>query len=188
MRKLILRIELTLDGVAAGENGPIDGVDYSDEGSWSDTFATLETVDAMLIGAGTQREYLGYWHSALTSPTATPSERKFAEIAARTPHFVLSRTPRTVEWPNASVLEGGVEAIAGLKRQDGRDILMWGGPTVAAAAIEAELIDEYHLVTHPVIAGRGKKLFANVAAMHRVRHLSTETFPSGVVLVKHARA
>ena len=188
MRKLILRMLLTLDGVAAGENGPIDMVDYGDEGSWSDIFATLETVDAMLIGAGTHREYLSYWQSALTSSTATPSERRFAAIAARTPHFVLSRTLRTVEWPNASVLAGGVEAIASLKRQGGRDILMWGGPTVAAAAIEAELIDEYHLDTHPVIAGRGKKLFANVATTHRVRHLSTKTFPSGVVLVKHARA
>lgn len=49
----------------------------------------------------------------------------------------------------------------------------------AAAAIETELSDEYHLVTHPVIAGRGKKLFANVAAPHRLRHLSTRTFPSG---------
>jgi dihydrofolate reductase len=188
MRKLILRMELTLDGVAAGENGPIDMVDYGDEGSWSDIFATLETVDAMLIGAGTHREYLSYWQSALTSSTATANERKFAAIAARTPHFVLSRTLRTVEWPNASVLAGGVEAIASLKRQGGRDIIMWGGPTVAAAAIEAELIDEYHLVTHPVIAGRGKRLFANVAATHRVRHLSTKSFPSGVVLVKHARA
>ena len=188
MRKLILRMELTVDGVAAGEDGPIDMVNYGDEGSWSDIFATLETVDAMLIGAGTHREYLSYWQSALTSSTATPSERKFAAIAARTPHFVLSRTLRTVEWPNASVLAGGVEAIASLKRQGGRDIIMWGGPTVAAAAIEAELIDEYHLVTHPLIVGRGKKLFANVAATHRVRHLSTESFPSGVVLVKHARA
>jgi dihydrofolate reductase len=188
MRKLILRMELTLDGVAAGENGPIDMVNYGDESSWSDIFATLETVDAMLIGAGTHREYLSYWQSALTRSTATPSERKFAAIAARTPHLVLSRTLRTVEWPNASVLGGGVEAIASLKRQGGRDIIMWGGPTVAAAAIEAELIDEYHLVTHPVIVGRGKKLFTNVAATHRVRHLSTETFPSGMVLVKHARA
>lgn len=187
MRKLILRMELTLDGVAAGENGPIDLVDYGDEGSWSDIFTTLKTVDAMLIGAGTHQEYLSHWQSALTSATATPSERKFAEIAARTPHFVLSRTLRNVEWPNATVLAGGVEAIASLKRQGGRDIIMWGGPTVAAAAIEAELIDEYHLVTHPLIAGRGKKLFANVAAMHRVRHLSTKTFPSGMVLVKHAR-
>lgn len=186
MRKLILRMELTLDGVAASEDGPLNMVDYSDEDSWSDIFATIETVDAMLIGAGTHREYLSYWHSALTSSTATPSERKYAQIAARTPHFVVSRTLRTVEWPNASLL-AGVEAIASLKRQEGRDIIMWGGPTVAAAAIEVELIDEYHLITHPVIAGRGKKLFANVVATHRVRHLSTNSFPSGVLLVKHAR-
>ena len=188
MRKLILRMELTLDGVAAGEHGPLDMVDYGDEGSWSDIFATLETVDAMLIGGGAHREYLDFWQSAPTSPTATPNERRFAAIVARTPHFVLSRTLRTVEWPNASVLAGGVDAIASLKRERGRDIVLWGGPTVAAAAIEAELVDELHLVTHPVIAGRGKKLFANVAATHRVRHLSTATFPSGVVLVKHARA
>ena len=188
MRKLILRMLLTLDGVAAGENGPIDGVEYGDEGSWSDIFATLETVDAMLIGAGTHREYLGYWQSALTRADATPSERKFAAIAARTPHFVLSRTLRAVEWTNASVLAGGVDAIASLKRQSGRDIILWGGPTVAAAAIEAELIDEYHLETCPIIAGRGKKLFANVAAAHRMRHLSTATVPSGVVLIKYARA
>jgi dihydrofolate reductase len=188
MRKLILRMLLTLDGVAAGENGPIEMVDYGDVDSWSDIFATLETVDALLIGAGTHREYLGYWQSALTSPTTAPNERKFAELAARTPHFVVSRTLRTVEWPNASVLAGGVEGIASLKRQSGRDILMWGGPTVAAAAIEAELVDEFHFATHPVIAGRGKKLFANVAAAHRVRHLSTKTLPSGVVLVKYARA
>jgi dihydrofolate reductase len=85
------------------------------------------------------------------------------------------------------VVAGGVSAIAGLKRQAGRNMLMWGGPTVAAAAIEAELIDEYHLVTHPVIAGRGKKLFARVTAPHRVRHLSTQTLPSGVVVLKHER-
>jgi dihydrofolate reductase len=188
LRKLILRMLLTLDGVAAGENGPLETVDYGDEGSWGDIFATLETVDAMLIGAGTHREYLDYWHSALTSSATRPNERKFAEIAARTPHFVLSRSLANVDWPNAKVLAGGVEAIAGMKRQDGGDILMWGGPTAAAAAVEAELIDEYHLETHPVVAGRGKKLFANVAATHRLRHLSTKTYPSGVVLVKYARA
>ena len=188
MRKLILRMELTLDGVAAGEDGAIEGIDHGDEGSWSDIFATLDNVDAMLLGAGAHQEYLSYWQSALTSATAGPNERKFAEIAARTPHFVLSRKLRAVEWRNASVLAGGVKAIASLKSLSGRDILMWGGPTVAAAAIEAELVDEYHLVTHPIIAGRGRKLFARVAAAHRVRHLSTQAFLSGVVLVKHARA
>jgi dihydrofolate reductase len=188
MRKLILRMILTIDGAAAGQNGALDMVDFGDESSWSDIFATLETVDAMLIGAGTHREYLGYWQTALTSPTATPNERKFAAIATRTPHFVLSRTPRSLEWPNATVLAGGIEAVAELKRQAGRDIILWGGPTVAGAVIEAGLIDEYHLETHPVIAGRGKKLFANVASVRRLRHLDTKTFASGIVVLKYARA
>jgi dihydrofolate reductase len=187
MRKLILRMLLTLDGVAAAEHGQIEGVDYGDEGSWRDIFATLETVDAMLIGGAAHREYLDYWQSVLTNPNAAPNERKFAEIAARTPHFVLSRTLRTVDWPNATVLTGGVEGIRGLKRQPGRDILLWGGPTVAAAAIEADLVDEYHFDTHPIIAGAGKKLFAEVGGAHRLRHLSSETYPSGAVSMKYAR-
>lgn len=188
MRKLILRMLITVDGVAAGEHGPIDMVDYGDKDSWRDVFTTVETVDAMLIGGHTYREYLSHWQAALTKPGTEPNERRFAEIAARTPHFVLSRSVHKVEWPNASVLAGGVEGIADLKRQKGRDILLWGGPTVAAAAIESDLIDEYHLVTHPVIAGRGKKLFGDVAIARRLKHLSTDTFPSGIVLVKHARA
>lgn len=189
MRKLILRMELTLDGVAAGENnGPVDGVNHNDEGSWSDIFATLETVDAMLIGGTAHRDYLDHWKSQLNNPAAPPNERKFAEIAARTPHYVLSRTLRTVSWPNASVLSNGVDGIADLKRQAGQDIILWGGPTVAAAAIDAGLVDEYHFVSHPVIAGRGKRLFANVNAKHGVRHLSTKTTRAGAVIAKHARA
>ncbi len=138
---------LTLDGVAAGDNGAIEGVDYGDEGSWGDIFATLRSVDAMLIGAGAHREYLSYWASVLTNPNAKPNERQFAEIAARIPHFILSRSALPVQWPNTSVLVGGVDAIAGLKEQSGGEILLWAGrplffstarlPTYCAASGEA---------------------------------------------------
>jgi hypothetical protein len=188
MRKLILRMLLTLDEVAAGEDGQVANVDYGDEGSWSDMFETLKTVDAMLIGATAHREYLDYWTSVLSDPKAKPNERRFAEIDARTPHYVLSRTLRSVDYPNTSVLPGGVDDIADLKRQKGGDILLWGGPTVAAAAIETGHVDEYHFDVHPVIAGRGKKLFAKVAGAQRLRHLGTKVHPSGVLTIKHATA
>src|SRR5690349_16469460 len=95
------------------------------------------------------------------------------------PHFVLSRTLHSVEWSNATVLAGGIDAVAELKGQPGRDIILWGGPTVAAAAIESGLVDEYHLETHPVIAGRRKKLFTNAAGVRRLHHLDTKALPSG---------
>ena len=188
MRKLILRMLLTLDEVAAGEHGQIENVDYGDAGSWSDIFSTLQTVDAMLIGGASYKEYLDYWASVPSNPKADANEKKFAEIAARTQHYVVSRTVSAVDYPNASVLAGGIDGIADLKRQQGGDILMWGGPTVAAATIEAGLVDEYHFDIHPVIAGRGKKLFASVVGTQRLRHLRTEVHPSGILTVKHARA
>jgi len=187
MRKLILRMATALDGVVAPERGK-DVFDFGDEDVWTYTFEMLETVDTMLLGAGMHQEYLSHWHAALTSPTASQSERRYATMAARTPHFVLSRALHKVEWPNATVLTGGVDGIADLKKQTGRDIILWGGPTAAAAAIEAGVVDEYHLVTHPVIAGGGKKLFDNVVEMRRVRHQDARTLPSGIVVLKYARA
>jgi len=178
---------ITVDGVVAPESGK-DVFNYSDEGVWSDTFATLESVDAILLGAGMHQEYLTYWHAALTSATASQSERRYATMAARTPHFVLSRALRKVDWPNATVLAGGVDGIADLKKQAGRDIILWGGPTAAAAAIEAGVVDQYQFVTHPTIAGTGKKLFGDVVKMRRVRHQDTKTFSSGIVALKYARA
>jgi dihydrofolate reductase len=86
------------------------------------------------------------------------------------------------------VLEGGVAGIAGLKNQAGRDIMMWGGATVAGAAIEAGVVDEYQLSTHPVIAGRGKKLWTNVSSLRRIRAVDTKVLPSGIVIEKYARA
>ena len=130
---------------------------FSDEGTWTDIFATLQTVDTMVVGRGMHTGYFGYWHDASTSPTATPNEQRYAANSARTPHFVVSRTLRSVEWANASVL-GGVDQIAQLQEKSGGDIILYGGPTLAAAVIDAGLIDEYHFMVHPLIAGRGKKL------------------------------
>lgn len=190
MRNLILRMQLTLDGVAASVDGkPIDGVDHGDDDSWRDTFATLGSVDTMLLGAGMHAEYLDYWKSVLTDANAKPNEKKFAERAARTPHFVLSRSlSGSLRWPNAQILEGGVEGIAALKAAPGGDIMMWGGPTAAAAVIEAELFDEFHVETHPIIAGQGKKLFDRVGMPHRARRLTVDAFPSGLTVVKYAHS
>lgn len=185
MRKLILHMAISLDGVVAPE--ATDAFDHSDEGVWSHIFELLESVDTMLIGAGMHKEYLEHWQTTLTSPAAPASERKFATIAARTPHLILSRTQRKVEWPNATVLAGGVAGIAELKQQAGGDILMWGGARAAAAAIEAGVVDEYHFVTHPVIAGRGKKLFGDVVGLRRVRYQQTERFPTGIVIHQYTR-
>lgn len=186
MHQLILRISTTLDGVMAGENDEMDLFEFSDEGIWTDLFATLQTVNTILVGRGMHAGYFGYWQSALTSPTATPNEQKYAAISARTRHLVVSRTLREVKWPNASVL-GGVDPIAQLKHESGGDIILYGGPTLAAAVIDADLIDEYHFVVHPLIAGHGKKLFTPVVERHELRLRDTQPLASGIIIMKYRR-
>lgn len=188
MRKVILRITSTVDGVVAPETEAAKVFDFGDEDVWSDHFRSIEKVDAMLLGAGMHEGYLQHWHDTLGNAKAGAHERRYAEIVARVPHFVLSRTLREVAWPNATVLRGGVAGIAELKQQAGGDILMWGGPTAAAAAIEAGVIDEYQLVTHPVIAGRGKGLFDGVTRTRRLTQKDARTLPSGIVILKYAAA
>jgi dihydrofolate reductase len=188
MRKLILRMAITLDGVVAGENNEMDMFDFSDASVWPDLFATLEGVDLMLVGRGMHAGYMAHWQAALDSPTASDNERKYARIATQTPHLVLSRTPIEVAWPNAQVLRGGVDEISTLKSQRGAAILLYGGATAAAAAINAGLVDEYHFAVHPVVAGRGKKLFGNVVQRHRLRHRDTKTLSSGVNVLTYLRA
>ena len=102
MRKLILRMAITLDGVVAPENDK-DVFDHSDEGVWSDTFAMLETVDTVLLGAGMHQEYLSYWQSAQTSPPpvrasgGTPPWRRERRTSSSLARCARSsgRTPRS---------------------------------------------------------------------------------------------
>jgi dihydrofolate reductase len=186
VRNLILRMTLTFDGISPGKDGGTDMVDFSDEESWSDIFATLERVDTMLIGGNSQQEYLSHWQQASKDPKASANEHKYGEIAMRTPHFVVSRSLQKAATPNATILSRGVDGIADLKRQPGRDLLMWGGTTVAAATIDAGFVDEYHFEVHPAIAARGRKLFADVVTPRRLRHIQTTTFRSGVFVIKYA--
>lgn len=184
MRKLILRMSTTVDGVVAPEEEQ-KVFDFEDDGLWADHFEMLKSVDTMLIGSGMHKDYLGHWNKQRTNPQASENERRFGELASKIPHFVLSRTMKSVDFPNAEVLKGGVDGIAELKQKPGKDIVLWGGVRAAAAAIEAGVVDEYHLNSHPAIAGRGKKLFEKVEHLRLLKPLEAKTLPSGIVMLKY---
>ena len=92
-----------------------------------------------------------------------PDEVEWARFAARTPHYVLSSTLTSAAWPNTSFIRG-LEEIAALKQQSGKDIYLVGGARTTASLIDAGLVDELRLTVHPLIAGDGKSLFATTEA------------------------
>jgi dihydrofolate reductase len=103
------------------------------------------------------------------------------------PKVVFSSTTSTVDWNARLVTGDAVTEIARLKAEDGGPMDI-GGATLAAAAMRAGLIDEYAIVTHPVLLGGGTPFFTAVDNWVNLRLVETRTFPDGVVLTRYETA
>jgi dihydrofolate reductase len=163
MRKLIAGMQSSLDGKIEGPEGYADWVE-----AWSDNYDLMPQVDACLLGATMYPGYEQYWTAIQNEPdkplgingrVPTQDEIKYARFAAQTPHYVLSSTLTSALWPNTSFVRG-LDEIAALKQQPGKDIYLVGGARTTASLIDAGLVDELRLTVHPLIAGEGKALFA----------------------------
>lgn len=174
MRKLIAGMKISVDGRMEGSEGTADWVE-----AWSEDYGLMPQIDACLLGAGMYPGYEQYWTSIrdepdkpawITGNPPTPAEIEWARFAAQTPHYVLSSTLTSVRWPRTSVIRG-LEEIAALKSQPGKDIYLVGGARTTASLIDVGLVDELRLIVYPLIAGPGKTLFA---AMDRRRGLELQ--------------
>ena len=163
MRKLITGMKISVDGKVEGPEGYADWVE-----AWSEDYGLMPQVDACLLGAGMYPGYEQYWTAIqnepdkplpMTGKLPTPDEVEWARFAARTPHYVLSGTLTSAIWQKTSFVRG-VEEVAALKQQPGKDIYLMGGARIAASLIDAGLVDELRLIVYPLIAGEGKTLFA----------------------------
>ncbi len=165
MRKLIAAMKISIDAKVEGSEGYADWVD-----SWSDDYGLTPQVDACVLGGGMYPNYEKYWTAIQDAPNEpnplgvgvpTPAEVDWAGFAATTPHYVLSSTLRSAEWPLTSFLRR-LDDIAALKQQPGKDIYLMGGAQIHESCIEAGLVDELRLIVYPLIAGDGKSLFGAV--------------------------
>jgi dihydrofolate reductase len=163
MRKLIAGMQSSLDGKIEGPEGYADWVE-----AWSDSYDVISQVDACLLGAGMYPGYEQYWTAIQNGPdevlpqtgsVPTPGEVEYARFAARTPHYVLSSTVTSAAWSNTRFVRG-LDDVAALKREPGKDIYLVGGARTVASLIDAGLVDELRLTVHPLLAGEGKALFA----------------------------
>ena len=164
MRKLIAGMKMSIDGKIEGPEGFADWVE-----AWSDDYDVIPRVDACLLG-GTMytNGYEQYWtavHNApdeplpMTGKLPTPSEVAYARFAAATPHYVLSSTLKSAQWEKTRFVRG-LDDVAALKQKPGKDIYLVGGARTTAGLVDAGLVDELRLIVYPLIAGKGKALFA----------------------------
>ena len=116
-------------------------------------------------------------------------EAGFAERMNSLPKHVASTTLQApLEW-NASLLPSGVpEAVSKLRREDGRDVLVFGSAELVHTLLRDDLVDELRLMVFPVVLGSGKRLFRDGTSSTALRLVDTKTFDSGVVVLTYEQA
>ncbi len=175
MRKIFLTGFVTLDGVME------DPHDWHFP-YWSDEMAACKleetmATDALLLGRVTYEGFAAAW------PGRT-DDTGYADRLNGIPKYVVSTTLRDPEWNNSHVIGNNViEEVRTLKEGDGGDIVVHGSATLAVSLMEANLIDEYRLMIHPLVLGTGRRLFDERRFMNFLTVTETRSLPNGVTLL-----
>jgi dihydrofolate reductase len=187
MRKLILSMQVSLDGFVEGQNGDMSWMQPDDNEQWDDMFAMLlKNVDLLLLGRGMWADYRDYWKKALVDSNFSPNEVKFAKLAERTPHIVFSKTLKDAGWENTTINSGDVaDEVKKIKEQSGKDIYIVGGAKFAATLIDSGLVDEYQLVINPVILTKGKSFFQQLTNRRQIELIDTKQLSTGVAILRY---
>lgn len=171
MGLLTFGLNVTLDGCIDHTQGIADDElhDY-----WTER---MDESGAMLFGRHTYELMEAAWPSVARDAKAPRAMRAWAEKLEAKPKYVVSGSRSDFPWQNTFKVEGDLrEAIAALKAK--ADVLV-GAPKLAVSLEELGLIDEYRLVVHPVISGRGPTLFAGLSAARHLELVATQGFASG---------
>ena len=182
MRKVVLFVHVSLDGYAAGPNGELDWIAYDDELQEYYVSEIESNVGSPVYGRVTYQGMESYWPTVLTDPSSDEKDRAHAQWLENVTKVVFSRTLKEVTWNNSILIQDNIpREIAKLKKQPGKDLVIYGSPGFAQTLMQLNLIDEYRLTVNPVILGNGIPLFTKSLDMTRLKLLKARTFTSGVV-------
>jgi len=192
MAELTLTTFLTVDGVMQAPGGP--GEDRSGNfphGGWlvphadADMGKTMVEIfskaDAFLLGRTTYDIFSAYW------PRITDPGDLIASKLNSLPKFVASRTRTTFNWSGAAHVRDVVKDVIDLKQRFSREVQVHGSCGLAQMLIEKDLIDEYRLLTFPVVLGTGKRLFGAGAMPATLTLVRSNITSKGVVVSVYRR-
>ena len=179
MRKLLSFMVVTLDGYYEGPDGEFDWPNVDDEFN-EFAISQINDIDTLLFGRATYEGMASYW----PTPAAQEDDPAIADVMNSIPKVVFSSTLDSADWQNTRLVKGDVaETISELKQQPGKDLALFGSPTLTATLIEQGLVDELRVMVHPILLGAGKSLFAALSRRVPVELQRTTFFHSGNVLL-----
>jgi class 3 adenylate cyclase/dihydrofolate reductase len=182
--RLVAIAFMTVDGVVEGPGGDEhrDGknkwalrVQNKEDEEYNR--AQVFDADALLLGRKTYQAWAAFW------PTAPRDD--LADRINEMPKYVASRTLKTADWNNTSVISDVPTDVRRLKDQTGGQLVVYGSPDLLDTLLEHDLVDEFRILIYPTVLGSGKHLFADGIETHHLDLTETRVFGSGVVLLTY---
>jgi dihydrofolate reductase len=194
MSKVVVFMNLTLDGVMQAPGRPDEdsrgGFEY---GGWAMPYADQEmgkvaaesmaTTGALIFGRRTYEDFYSVW------PNRT-DDNPFTTVLNNTRKYVASRTlEEPLPWVNSTLLRGdGAKAVAELKEQPGKDLVILGSGELVKSLMRRNLIDLYVLQIHPLLLGAGRRLFSDDGSYAALRLVDSKTTTTGVIIATYLPA
>jgi dihydrofolate reductase len=177
MRKITAGLFIALDGVVEAPDQW--HFPYFNEEMGAAVAATLGAADTVLFGRKTYDSFAGAWPER---EAAGEEDADFAKTLGDARKIVVSKQKLEFSWRNSEQLEGDlVEAVTALKNEPGGDIALSGSVSVVRQLLAAGLLDELHLLVHPIAVRKGMRLFDENETPIPLRLISSETFKTGVL-------
>jgi dihydrofolate reductase len=188
-RKLIVVEYVSLDGVIQGPGHAGEDTEGGFvEGGWTQPLMpdhrrynteSFQTAGAFLLGRLTYEIWAEYW------PTVNDDSDLIAKALNGLPKYVASTTLKKADWEGTTVIRDVATEIPRLKNQSGRPIFVMGSSGLAQSLMEHSLVDEYQLWLHPVVLGRGKRLFREGGPHMPMRFVDSTISAAGLVILTY---
>jgi dihydrofolate reductase len=184
MRKLIVQQWVTVDNIAAEEDGGlsyVSGEPFDDNATspfQENLMGFMDSIDTMILGANTYAQSVGYWPHA-------EDQGEWGKKLNNLDKYVASSKLEDAPWGDfapATVTSDAVATVRKLKEQSGRDIWLWGSLTLQQSLMDAGLIDEVRMLVCPASRGAGTRLFED---SRDLKLLEATAFEGGVALMRY---
>lgn len=179
-------MHLSLDGYCATAEGGLDWVSYDDElQSWADELIK-NIVGSPVYGRVTYELMKSYWPGVLKDQSASERDMNHAKWLENVEKIVFSKSMKNDDWNNTTFISGDLAGeINKLKDKSGKDLVIFGSPSLVKQLLDLGLIDEYHFSVSPVILGNGKSPFHNLKEKVKLKLLDSKILKSGATVLHY---
>lgn len=175
---------MTINGYVASLDGKNDWMTWNPDDELTAFMSSLiDSSDTLLMGRKLATSgFMQYWENTAGSNPDHPFAKKIVDISK----IVFTKTLDNSSWNNTTLAKGNLaEEIANLKKQNGKDILVFGGAGFVSSLIQERLIDEYHLIINPTAMSNGMTIFNLLDNIQKFTPIQAKLFSGGKIVLSY---